>query len=176
LDFATVLGVVSGFLEEKGFRYAVIGGVALATYGFHRTTLDLDLFVESAAQDDLVRFLESRGYETLHRSTGYSNHRHPDPRWGNIDSVYGEGETSQHLFDARRTLEGPRGLQIPLPKPEHLVALKVLAMKNDPARRIQDMADIRFLLNLPGVDRNEAKHYFDLHGMSEQFDELTKIP
>jgi hypothetical protein len=174
LDFGNVLGAISGFLEEKGFRHAVIGGVALATYGLHRSTLDLDLVVESSAQDEIVRFLESLGYQTLHRSSGYSNHRHPDPRWGNIDFVYVAGETSRSLFEGLRTLPGPRGLRIPLPKPEHLVALKVVAMKNDPARRSQDMADIRFLLHLPGTDQQAVKAYFDRHGMSEQFDELGK--
>jgi hypothetical protein len=174
LDFGNVLGVVSGFLEEKGFRYAVIGGVALASYGLHRSTLDLDLAVESAAQDEIVRFLESLGYRTLHRSSGYSNHRHPDPRLGSLDFVYVGGDTSRSLFEGLRRLAGPRGLQIPLPRPEHLVALKVVAMKNDPTRRSQDLADIRFLLQLPGTDRHEIKGYFDRHGMSEQFDELEK--
>ena len=46
-----------------------------------------------------------------------------------------------------------------MPKPEHLAALKVTAMKNDPARAFQDMADIRFLLTLPGVDRIQIKNY-----------------
>jgi len=172
LDFATVLGVVSGFLEEKGFRYAVIGGVALATYGLHRTTLDLDLVVESSAQDDLIRFLEARGYQTRHRSSGYSNHLHPDPRWGNLDFVYIGGETSRSLFSALRTLAGPRDVMIPLPKPEHLAALKIQAMKNEPARTFQDMGDIRFLVNLPGVDRREIQRHFERHGLGSKFDEL----
>lgn len=174
LDFGKVLDVVSGFLEEKGVRYAVIGGVALATYGLFRTTLDLDLLVESSAQDEIVQFLESIGYKTLHRSSGYSNHRHPDPNWGSIDFVYVGGETSRSLFEDLELRPGPRGLRIPLPQPEHLVALKIVAMKNDPARRSQDMADIRFLLHLPDTDRTAVKDYFDRHGMSEQFDELEK--
>ena len=174
MDFGTVLGVVSGFLEEKGFRYAVIGAVALAAYGLPRTTLDLDLAVEASAQDDLIRFLESRGYQTLHRSSGYSNHRHPDSHWGSVDFVYVGGETSQELFGAARLSAGPGGLSIPLPKPEHLAALKVVAMKNDPSRTFQDLADIRFLVNLPGVDRHEIRSYFDRHGMRERFDELEK--
>jgi len=172
LDFGIVLGMVTGFLEEKGFRYAVIGGVALAAYGLPRTTLDLDLVVESSAQDELISFLESRGYETLNRLRGYSNHRHPDPLWGNIDFVYVGRETSQDLFSACRTAEGPRGIQIPLPKPEHLAALKVVAMKNDPDRTFQDMADIRFLLTLPGVDRYEIRDYFDRQGLRDRFDDL----
>ena len=174
MDFGKVIGVLTGFLEEKGFRYAVIGGVALVVYGLPRTTVDLDLVVESAAQDDLIRFLESRGYETLHRSSGYSNHKHPDPHWGGVDLVYIGGETSRELFAASRLSQGPGGLPIPLPKPEHLAAFKIVAMKNDPSRTFQEMADIRFLLNLPGVDRKEIRSYFDRHGMKERFDELEK--
>ena len=174
MDFGTVLGVVAGFLDEKGFRYAVIGGVALAAYGMPRNTVDLDLVVEFSAQDEVVRFLEARGYETLHRSRGYSNHRHPDLNWGNLDLVYVDGETSRNLFAALRRSRGPRDLPIPLPKPEHLAALKVLAMKNDPSRTHQEMADIRFLLLLPGVDRQEVRSYFDRHGMEDRFEELTE--
>lgn len=174
MDFGTVFGLISHFLEERGFRYAVIGGVAIVAYGLPRTTVDLDLVVESTAQDELIRFLESRGYQTLHRSSGYSNHSHPDPDWGSVDLVYVGGETSQELFAAARLATGPGGLKVPLPKPEHLAALKVQAMKNDPSRTFQDMADIRFLVNLPGVDRYEIRRYFDRQGMKERFDELEK--
>ena len=172
MDFGNVLGVVSGFLEEKGFRYAVIGGVALAAYGLPRTTVDLDFIVESSAQDDLIRFLESRGYETLHQSSGYSNHRHADPLWGNVDFVYVSGETSQEIFSSGKTKTGPGDQPILVPKPEHLAALKITAMKNNPARAFQDMADIRFLLTLPGVDRVQIKNYFDRQGMRDRYDEL----
>jgi len=175
LDFPRVLGVVSGFLEEKGCRYAVIGGVALISYGLPRTTLDLDFIVESSVQDDLIVFLESRGYKTLHRSSGYSNHAHPDLlTWGSLDFVYVSGKTSQELFAACRIKTGPGGLPINVPKPEHIAALKVRAMKNDPARMLQDMADVRFLLTLPGVDRVEIRDYFDRQGMGDRFDDLQK--
>ncbi len=172
MDFGIVLGMVSGFLEEKGYRYAVIGGIALASYGMPRTTLDVDFIVDASAQDDLVQFLESRGYKTDHRSTGYSNHSHADPAWGSIDFVYAGGGTGQKIFDQVSSQPGPRGIPIPLPKPEHLAALKVLAMKNDPSRSFQEMADIRFLLNLPGIDRHEIEGYFDRHGLGERFHEL----
>ncbi len=172
MDFGIVLNVVTDFLKEKEFRHAVIGGIALASYGMPRTTLDVDFIVELSAQDDLIGFLESRGYQTLHRSTGYSNHAHPDPTWGSLDIVYVSGGTSQKLFAGTTVHRGPRGVEIPLPKPEHLAALKVLAMKNDPARTFQEMADIRFLLSLPGVDRREIGSYFDRYGMKERFDEL----
>ena len=50
-----------------------------------------------------------------------------------------------------------------------------LAMKNDPSRALQDMADIQFLSNLPGVDRKEIRNYFERHGMKDRFNDLEKI-
>ena len=84
--FAAELRSVQDFLSARGFRAAVIGGVALAAYGHPRMTLDLDIVTESAAQDAVVAFMESRGFATLHRSPGYSNHRHPERRHGRVDS------------------------------------------------------------------------------------------
>jgi hypothetical protein len=174
VDFGAVLRRVSAFLNDRGFRFALIGGVALAAYGLARTTLDLDLVVESRAQEELIAFLESLGFATLHRSTGYSNHLHPDPAWGRLDCVYVRGSTSDELFAACQARRAPGGLELPLPKPEHLAALKIVAMKNDPGRTFQEMADIRFLLQLPRVDRLEIKRYFERHGLRERFDELEQ--
>jgi hypothetical protein len=174
LDFGKVIQTLFRHLEEEGFPYAVIGGVALAAYGSTRTTVDLDLVTDRAAQADLVAFLESLGYETLHRSSGYSNHVHPDPDWGAVDFVYVGGETSRKLFAATSRRPGPRDIPLPLPKPEHLVAMKVVAMKNDPARTFQELADVRFLIGLPKVDRREVRSYFARHGLEERFDELER--
>jgi hypothetical protein len=47
-------------------------------------------------------------------------------------------------------------------------------MKNDPGRTFQEMADIRFLLQLPQVDRQEVRSYFERHGLGERYDDLEK--
>lgn len=85
----------------------------MAAWGMPRTTLDVDLVVPGEAQDGLVGFLESLGYETLHRSGGYSNHLHPDPDLGRVDVVYVRGETSRELLASRRLLPGPGGPRLP---------------------------------------------------------------
>jgi len=174
MNFGMVLGVVSGFLEERGYRHALIGAVALAAHGLLRTTQDLDLIVESAAQPDLLQFLEARGYRTLHQSSGYSNHSHPDSAWGRVDFVYVQGETSDKLFSTCTRMRGPGDVEIPVPRPEHLAALKVVALKNAPSRELQDLADIRYLLTLPGVDRIEVRGYFERHGLESRFDEIAR--
>ena len=76
-------------------------------------------------------FMESKGFETLHRSQGYSNHRHLDPDVGRVDLVYVGGKTAARLFADTSHHETSSGLSIPVPRPEHLIAMKVLAMKNE---------------------------------------------
>lgn len=173
MDFASVLDRIAGFLAPRGARWALVGGVGLAALGIARTTLDLDLAVESAVQEDLVAFMEQIGYETLHRSSGYSNHLHPDPGFGRVDFVYLDAATAERLFAGCHEEVGPEGRALLVPRPEHLAAMKVLAMKNDPARAFQELADIRALLALPGVDREEVRGYFARHGLTERFDELA---
>jgi len=172
VNFAGVLQTVTAFLDHQGAHYAVIGGVALVMYGLPRTTLDLDLVVDFAVQDSLIQWLEARGYETVHRSLGYSNHSHSDPLWGDLDFVYVRGETAEKLFSGCRKAKGPGGLEVPVPSPEHLAALKVVSLKNDPDRAFRDQEDLRFLLHLPGVDQTEIRSYFERHGLSERFEEI----
>ena len=174
VNFGAVLRTISGFLEEQRIRFAVVGGVALASYGLPRTTVDLDIVVEAGAQERVILFLESLGYRTVHRSSGYSNHTHPETAWGDFDCVYIAGDTAEKLFAACRMLPGPGGLQMPVPRPEHLAAMKVLAMKNDPARTFQEMNDLRFLVSLPEVDRAKIRAYFEQHGLEERYEDLER--
>jgi hypothetical protein len=62
----------------------------------------------------------------------------------------------------------------PVPRPEHLAAMKVQAMKNDPRRRLRELADIQFLLGLPGVDAREIRGYFERAGLLDRYDELDR--
>lgn len=173
MDFARELDAVRSFLSERGARVAVIGGVALAAYGHPRLTLDLDVVTESTAQEALVAMMEARGFATLHRSDGYSNHRHADRTFGRVDVMYVRGETTDRLFASIRELPGPGGRLIPVPKPEHLIAMKVQAIKDAPERALQDLADIGYLLRIDGVDREEVCGYFERAGLEEKWRVLS---
>lgn len=175
VDFGRELDEIGAFMAGTGFPCAVIGGVALAAYGHPRMTLDLDLVTDGAAQDAVVAFMSSRGFATLHRSTGYSNHRHPDGRHGRVDFMYVRGETARRVFAGVRQMPGPGGRTVTVPRPEHLIAMRVQAMRDAPERTWQDMADIGYLLTLDGVDRDEVRGYFEKNGLGERWRELERL-
>jgi Nucleotidyl transferase AbiEii toxin, Type IV TA system len=174
VDFAGELATVREYLAGNGYRVAVIGGVALAAYGCPRMTLDLDLVTDAAAQDSLVQFMESRGFVTLHRSSGFSNHRHAERDRGRVDVMYVRDDTADRVFASARALPGPQGHPILVPKPEHLVAMKVRAMQDAPERARQDLVDIAYLLGVEGIDRTEVRGYFERAGLLERWHELAR--
>ena len=176
VDFGKVLSTLVTFFEREGFRFAAVGAFGLHAYGLSRATLDLDLATESQAQPKLIAFLESLGYETLHRSPGYSNHLHPHPDLGRVDFMYVSGETSRLLFAGGGTMLRLGGHSVPVPRPEHLAAMKIHAMKNDPSRTLQEMADIQFLLRLPDIDDEEVRGYFERSGLLERYLEIKRLP
>lgn len=170
-----MLSTLTEFLEREGIPYAVVGAFGLQAYGLGRATMDVDLVAEAGARQRILAFLESLGYETLHVSAGYSNHLHPLPAMGRVDLVYVGGDTSRLLFgQCTRNLD-LGGQRLPVPRPEHLAAMKVQAMKNDPSRTLQDLADIQFLLRLPGVDEAEIRGYFERAGLLERYREIERL-
>ena len=47
-------------------------------------------------------------------------------------------------------------------------------MKNDPERMFKEMADIRVLLRVPGIDEDEVRGYFERAGMEDRYIELKR--
>ena len=78
------------------------------------------------------------------------------------------------LFGATRELEIFPGARLPVPSPEHLIAMKVQAIKNDPTRALQDLADIQSLLTLSAVDEEQVRGYFLKHGLADRFEALQR--
>jgi hypothetical protein len=167
VDFERVLRMLAGFFSTDRLQWGVIGGLAVAVYGAPRTTLDVDIVVDGDSQEQTIDFLESQGYETLHRSSGYSNHLHQDPDLGRVDVVYVGGDTSRLIFADVAMHPGPGGIAIPVPRPEHIAAMKAYSIKNDPRRTLRELADIRSLLDLPGVDEGEVKGYLVRYGLED---------
>ena len=174
VDFAATIDRVESLLAPGKWRWAIAGGVALAAYGHPRMTLDVDIVTERAAQSVLVPAVEAAGYKTPYVSEGFSNHRHDDPAFGRLDVIYVNAATADRLFADTRELAGPGGRPVRVPKPEHLIAMKLQAIQNAPERTWQDLADIGYLLSVDGVDRAEAQRYFDKAGLMERWHELGR--
>jgi hypothetical protein len=173
MDIARVLALVRPFFEQRGEPFAVVGGLALLAYGAPRATFDVDLLAPRGARDDLIAFLEGRHFVTLGVQAGFSNHQHPEPALGRLDVIYVSGTTAQAVFAGCAARAIAPGVEVPVPRPEHLVAMKVQAFAKD-RTRYSDLADLQFLLSLPGLDQEQARSYFESAGLSDHYEQLLR--
>ena len=171
MDVSRVLALVRPVFENRGEPYALAGGLALLAYGAPRATFDVDLLAPATSQETLMAFLEGRQFVTLSVTPGFSNHQHPEPALGRLDVIYVSGATAEAVFAGCSLRSIAPGVEAPVPRAEHLVAMKAQAFAKDPAR-YSDLADLQFLLSLPGLDLQEARGYFVAAGIDAYFERL----
>lgn len=174
MQFKAVLEELGKWFDDHGFPFAVIGGLALHAYGISRLTYDLDLITVGEAQGEVVSFLEYLGYETLHRSLGFSNHQHTEPARGRIDVLYVRSDTADQLFGEAETRTLLSDMKVQVPRPEHLIALKLHAMQNEPDRLLHDLADIHSLMRLPNVEQDTVRQLFAEKGQTQLYEKLQE--
>lgn len=145
------------FLEDRGVRYLVVGGLAVIVVGEPRTTADADavVFLSMAEAEALIGHATAAGFELhedLERSrlleTGTMRFRRGRFR---IDLITASLPFEESAFRRSRR-HVLFGVELPFPSPEDLILFKVLAGRDKDvldavgvARRHVDRLDVGYL-------------------------------
>lgn len=130
-------------------RWALIGGLAVSTRTVPRFTKDLDLAVAVASDaeaEDLVHRLRSRGYapveileqDYVERLSGVRLKRQGSDTV--VDLLFASSGIENDVVASAEPLEALPGIKVPVATTAHLIALKVLARRN------QDLTDLGYLI------------------------------
>jgi len=160
------------FCERGSIDYALIGAFAMQAYGYVRATRDIDFVVRRQSQSKIVSHLESIGFETIHRSDGYSNHLHPVGSL-RVDFVYVDDATAEKIFAETKRVTLFKNIAVPVAKAEHLLAMKLFAAKNAPERLLRELADIKELAKAAGIDKGILKQLFEKYGFGGRLNEVS---
>lgn len=162
---------VTAALREIGARFALIGGLALASHHVVRATQDIDLLVDADKSDEIDAALLRLGYQCLHRSTEAGNYARADER---VDFLYANRPIARRLLAGAADLTTSLG-DLRVISSEGLIGFKLQGWVNDP-RRTRDLEDIRALLraNRASLDMNEVREYFALFDRGDLLDELLR--
>jgi len=129
----------------------VIGGHALAAHGVARQTVDVDCLIAVENRQALDAHLRGGGFERQGETENFARYSHPSGFVPDVDVLFVDASTFDKLHVGGIPLQrGPTKLQAPaLP---HLIALKLHAIRNNPAREAGDLGDIARLLHAnPGA-------------------------
>jgi predicted nucleotidyltransferase len=160
------------FFSRERMDFALIGAFSLHAFGYTRATRDIDFITRIENQEKIVRYLTSLGFETIQRTTAFSNHRHPigDSR---IDFMYVDGDTAEKIFSSVQKGMVFENIELPVVSPEHLIALKLFAAHNDGERKYRELADIHEIMRRVNVDRTAVRGYFRKYGFEENYEEIA---
>ena len=162
------LKLVHRLLDEAQVPHALIGGLALASYGSPRATDDLDLLVAEEHKDLVCMVFEKNGF----RRTNSSLEVLQFSGLGYVDILLARRPITQGLLTNAKKL-GPEGMSVV--GPEGIIGLKIQAYVNDPSRELQDKADIQFLLhNIENLDWAQIWEYADLFNQRSALAEIKK--
>jgi hypothetical protein len=141
-------------LDDRGVRWALVGGLAVSIRTEPRFTRDVDLVVavpDDAAAEALVADFGARGYrlvtileqQALGRLATVRLAEHGSTDAGIVlDLLFASTGIEGEISRAAETLEVARGLRVPVATAGHLVAMKLLSRAD---HRLQDDVDLQHL-------------------------------
>jgi aminoglycoside-2''-adenylyltransferase len=121
-------------LSKVDARFALIGGLALASHKVIRATQDIDLLTDSEKAEDIDRELVALGYQCLHRSADAGNYLRGDER---VDLIYASRPAARGLLEHATSIQTAFG-EVRVVSTEGLIGLKLQGLVNNP-RRTQDL-------------------------------------
>jgi len=136
-------------LNAIGVRWALVGGLAVSARATPRFTKDLDFAIavgNDAEAEDVVRRLRARGYQPVQVLEQDYVERLSGVRLEGRDSdvvvdlLFASSGIENEVVASADLLEVLPGLTIPVATTAHLIALKVLAGRN------QDLTDLGYLI------------------------------
>lgn len=162
--------------RKRGLAYLLIGGHAVNAYCEPRATLDVDLLVRKADADRWRTLLDGEGFRLLRDAENFLQFSPPYGIRFRLDLMLVNDATFGKLEAAARQVSC-LGVQTLVPSAQHLIALKVHALRHGPPqRRNRDWLDVENLVRATQLSPrgDELRELFRRQGTPELYAEFLK--
>lgn len=138
--------------EERGLPFLLIGGNAVILLGFARNTIDIDLLVPAARRSAWLDAMRNLGYRLYFGSEAFAQFE-PGETGGHAVDLMFVNERTWELLSAEPPEREVLGFTVRLPRPEHLVLLKIHAAASpDRSKPETDWEDVRQIFRACQLD------------------------
>jgi predicted nucleotidyltransferase len=168
--------VINDKAKQRGLEFLVIGGHAFNYYCEPRTTLDVDLLVRKEDRSKWCELLSAEGFKIVNDADNFVQFSPPYGVEWRLDLMLVNAATFAKLRSKSR-VASLLGIDACLPDPEHLIALKLHALRHGHADRFsKDFNDVVFLLQNAAIDpRSESfRKLAEQFGTPEIYEQLLK--
>ena len=140
---------------ERGLPSLLIGAHAVIILGYIRNTADLDLLVPEEKRSEWLDLLRELNFRFFHGTDVFVQLEAGTPGGVPVDLMFVDAPTWSRLCEGA-SVKDLGGAPVLVPKPEHLVALKLhSAMSPTRSKPAVDWEDIRQIVRICGLDPEE---------------------
>jgi predicted nucleotidyltransferase len=171
-----ILQSIEGAARERGLSFVVIGGLAVIEHGHLRLTADFDFLVPREARDRWHALLLDLGYNAVQQRDAFGQYAAPEGAGWPVDLMFVNEVTFQGIQAAAKPI-GIQGARVRLVSLEHLLALKLHALKHSHLGRfLKDFDDVTYLAKANKIDlRSPAiRDLFLKYGNSDLYEKICR--
>lgn len=170
-----VFDLIGQAARSENVLCVLIGGFALHFHGVDRQTVDVDFLVSPDDFAKLEGHLTRGGYHLGEKTDIFARFTPSEKPKLTVDFLFANSETVEQI-KAEGKIVDIRGREFVVPSARHMVALKLHAIRQNPARKAGDLADIAELIQRApeSLHRPAIQELCKTHGSPELFDELLR--
>ena len=161
---------------SRKLRFLVIGGLAVNHYGYSRETSDLDFFISQNDRSQWMELLKHFGYSSHNDGGNFIQYNPPAQNAWPVDLLLVQEKTFAPILAASQQADF-FGVKTRVPSLEHLIALKLHALKNTRMSRfLKDFLDVEYLIRINQLDikSKNIHELFEKYGTPDLYDKISR--
>jgi len=162
--------------REPALAFLIIGGYAVAAHGHTRATFDVDFLTRRAGRDAWLARLSGAGLKLVGETPAFAQFSQSGGGDG-LDLMFVDDSTFDRMAQASEARDFA-GIQAPVPCLDHLLALKLHAIKQAlPHRTSKDAEDVEILVRRNALDLHDPRYeqLFLKYGSREIYDTFLRL-
>jgi hypothetical protein len=161
--------------SRRHLQFLVIGGMAINLYGYSRETADIDFLVGRDDREKWLKLFSEFEYTVYHDGENFVQLSPPQQNPWPVDLMFVRRETFDPMFLSSREID-LYGISARVPSLEHLLALKLHALKNTRMERfLKDFLDVENLIRINKLDikSKKVRKLFAKYGTLELYEKVS---
>lgn len=157
MKYQTIFHLISAVCKKTNTACVLIGGFAVNYYNVTRQTADVDFLITKDDYGKILDLLKAEGFKQDYSQEVFARLTAEKPYFIDLDFMFVDKETLDKIIKDSKTAE-IAGQKFTVPCLEHLIALKLHAIKSNPkSREFKDFLDISELIKINKIDIKNNK-------------------
>lgn len=136
-----VFSFVAKELSNQHIPCILVGGLAVSAYRPARNTSDIDFLIDQSYIETVIKLIEKLGYTPFQKNENFVRLEVKGSTSPYVDFLLVDKDTFDKMWQEGKKC-AMEGLEIMIPSINHLISMKLHAMKNNKRRELKDLLDV----------------------------------